>query len=105
MSCLPGRGLELGSPELVPTAYCGGDPQAHGPAALLPCLLPGPQGAEALKAPALVSCGPETSLRTALELLVSEHVHRLWVVDERHRPLGIVTITGNGRQHLMLLGG
>lgn len=51
------------------------------------------QGAEGLKPPPLVSVTPHSSLRQLLALLAGHRQHRLHVLDERSRPVGIVTAT------------
>lgn len=51
------------------------------------------QGAEPLKAVKVITCSPTAPLRQALRLMVEEHAHQLFVVDARHRPAGILTIT------------
>jgi CBS domain-containing protein len=55
-----------------------------------PCIL---QGGEGHKPPPLVSCSPSSTLRQVLALLAEHRLHRLHVLDERSRPVGIVTIT------------
>jgi CBS domain-containing protein len=40
-----------------------------------------------------VTCTPDESLAAVLDKLVSHHIHRCYVVDERGRPLGVVTMT------------
>jgi hypothetical protein len=51
------------------------------------------QGAEGHKPPPLVSISPSSTLRQVLALLASHRLHRLHVLDDRSRPVGIVTIT------------
>ncbi|WIA08566.1 hypothetical protein OEZ85_007995 [Tetradesmus obliquus] len=53
----------------------------------------GLKGAEGLKPPPLVSVTPHSSLRQLLALLAVHRLHRLHVLDERSRPVGIVTAT------------
>jgi hypothetical protein len=51
------------------------------------------QSAEGLRPPQLVCVRPSSSLREVLALLAQHRLHRLHVIDERQRPVGIVTIT------------
>jgi len=51
------------------------------------------QSCEGMKPPELVSVRPSTPLREVLALLAQHRLHRLHVIDERQRPVGIVTIT------------
>lgn len=51
------------------------------------------QGAEGLKPPPLISVSPSSTLRQVLALLAGNMLHRLHVLDERSRPVGIITIT------------
>eukprot|EP01099_Mayorella_cantabrigiensis_P005026 TRINITY_DN3909_c0_g2_i1.p1 TRINITY_DN3909_c0_g2~~TRINITY_DN3909_c0_g2_i1.p1 ORF type:complete len:669 (-),score=177.71 TRINITY_DN3909_c0_g2_i1:125-2131(-) len=41
----------------------------------------------------LVTCHDNASLKEAMELLVNNHVHRLYIVDEGNRPTGVVSIS------------
>ncbi|XP_009786045.1 SNF1-related protein kinase regulatory subunit gamma-like PV42a [Nicotiana tabacum] len=41
----------------------------------------------------LVTCQPESSLREAVEKAVSNHVHRVWVVDEQGLLEGVASLT------------
>jgi hypothetical protein len=41
----------------------------------------------------LLSCGPSATVSEVLEMVVSGHVHRVYVVGEGGRPLGVVTLT------------
>ncbi|KAJ8484291.1 hypothetical protein OPV22_016776 [Ensete ventricosum] len=41
----------------------------------------------------LITCSPETSLSDAIESAVSNHVHRLWVVDGEGLLQGVVSLT------------
>ena len=45
----------------------------------------------------LVHCGPEATLRQVLEMLVLNCVHRVYIVDQLKRPLGVVTMSGTMR--------
>jgi CBS domain-containing protein len=40
-----------------------------------------------------VTAGPGTPLRTLARMMVDAHVHRVIVVDEGHRPVGVVSTT------------
>jgi CBS domain-containing protein len=40
-----------------------------------------------------VSAGPETTLREAIQLLLRNGMHRLWIVDAQSRPIGVVSMT------------
>jgi len=40
-----------------------------------------------------VVCHPTDSLKTVLDLLISEKVHRIWIVDDHHKPIGVVSLT------------
>ena len=42
----------------------------------------------------MVTVARTASLRGAVDTLVKEHVHRVYVTDEADRPKGLVTITG-----------
>ena len=48
----------------------------------------------------LVHCGPEATLRQVLEMLVLNCVHRVYIVDQLKRPLGVVTMSGTTRAFL-----
>jgi CBS domain-containing protein len=41
----------------------------------------------------LVLCRPGSSLSEVVAMLVASKVHRVYVVDEQERPVGVVTIT------------
>jgi len=44
--------------------------------------------------PALMSYGKETdSLIDVLERVVGYHYHRMWVMDDKHKPIGVVSLT------------
>lgn len=51
------------------------------------------QSGEGLRPPELVCVRPSSSLREVLSLLTEHRLHRLHVIDDRQRPVGIVTIT------------
>lgn len=36
---------------------------------------------------------PSTTLNATIMILASEHIHRVWVIDEQQKPIGIVTLT------------
>ena len=38
-------------------------------------------------------CGPDATLREVLQLFVFHGVHRVYIVDERMRPLGVITMS------------
>jgi len=42
---------------------------------------------------ALVVCKPSSTLRQVIHMLVEQRVHRLWVVDDNHHMVGLVTLT------------
>ena len=42
----------------------------------------------------LVSCGPQATLRQVCDTFVLHGVHRVYIVDDRKRPLGVVTMSG-----------
>lgn len=46
-----------------------------------------------MKPPELVSVLATSTLREVMALLTQHRLHRLHVIDERQRPVGIVTIT------------
>jgi CBS domain-containing protein len=41
----------------------------------------------------LVTCFPDATLLEVMELVLRSHVHRVWVVDQQHRPIGLITLT------------
>jgi CBS domain-containing protein len=41
----------------------------------------------------LVTCFPDATLFEVMELVLRSHVHRVWVVDQQHRPVGLITLT------------
>jgi hypothetical protein len=51
------------------------------------------QSREGLHPPELVSVRPSSTLREVLGLLAKHRLHRVHVIDDRQRPVGIVTIT------------
>jgi len=40
----------------------------------------------------LTSIAPTDSFQTAIDKVVKEKIHRLWVTDENDRPVGIITL-------------
>ena len=50
----------------------------------------------------LVHCGPEATLREVLEKFVLNCVHRVYIVDQLKRPLGVVTMSGTMRAYFMV---
>lgn len=40
-----------------------------------------------------ITCSLTTTLGEAIHLLTTNHIHRLYIVDEKFRPFGIVTIS------------
>lgn len=40
-----------------------------------------------------VTVAPATSLRTLARMMIDAHIHRVIVVDEQHRPIGVVSST------------
>jgi hypothetical protein len=42
----------------------------------------------------LVSCSPQATLRQVCDIFVLHGVHRVYIVDDRKRPLGVVTMSG-----------
>jgi hypothetical protein len=55
----------------------------------------GAQAAQAPKGlrPAVVTVAPEDTLLRVMEVLVAHKLHRVYVADERAKPVGVVTIT------------
>jgi hypothetical protein len=53
-------------------------------------------GAQEARTPRLwlVHCSPQATLRQVLDKFVFHGVHRVYIVDERMRPLGVVTMSG-----------
>jgi CBS-domain-containing membrane protein len=43
--------------------------------------------------PRVVSVTPKDNLATVLNLLVRFRLHRVYIVDEHHKPVGVVTLT------------
>jgi len=41
----------------------------------------------------LVCCGAETQLKRVVEIIYHEHVHRIYIVDDNKRPLGVISQT------------
>ena len=39
------------------------------------------------------TCTPETPLRFLVKTVVESNAHRVWVVDEEGRPIGVVSLT------------
>jgi len=40
-----------------------------------------------------ITCTPETPLKNIMDIVLKQHVHRVWVVDEQKKPIGVVTLT------------
>eukprot|EP00878_Enallax_costatus_P026742 GHUV01028728.1.p1 GENE.GHUV01028728.1~~GHUV01028728.1.p1 ORF type:complete len:303 (+),score=96.34 GHUV01028728.1:528-1436(+) len=53
----------------------------------------GLKGGEGHKAPEVLSCSPDCTFSTALQLMATHNLHRLHVLDDQQRPVGIITIT------------
>lgn len=41
----------------------------------------------------MLSCSPDTTFSAALQLMAAHNLHRLHVLDNLQRPVGIITIT------------
>ena len=52
----------------------------------------------------LVHCSPESTLRDVLDKFVLHCVHRVYIVDDNKRPLGVVTMSGTMRALFYVIG-
>lgn len=53
----------------------------------------GLKGAEILKNVSVATCTPGSTLEEVINILANDHLHRVYVVDENERPVGIITLT------------
>lgn len=45
------------------------------------------------KATEPITCTSDASLKDIMAIVLKQHVHRVWIIDEQKKPIGVVTLT------------